>query len=112
MSRKTRGKTRGKTHGGHIALPPSYFGGELPRSVDSSSDVLVARGNVVRPTIGGKRRKTYRKRTNGGFYPSVMGNFVQATSKYIVPMALYAAFKLINKTKKSKGSQRRTRRHQ
>ena len=49
------------------------------------------------------RRRTLRKK--GGFVPSVMGGFVNAASKYIVPIALFAGYKLL--TKKAK----KTRRH-
>jgi len=61
---------------------------------------MAVSGNTVRPAIGGKRRtKRHNKRSTrkrGGFYPSVMGNFVPAASKYITPLALFAAYKLMN----------------
>ena len=74
-------------------------------------------GNLIRPKIGGKRRQL------GGFYPSVMGNFIGASSKYIVPMALFAGYKLMTKkaktakrkaktTKRASGGRRSTRRRQ
>jgi hypothetical protein len=47
-------------------------------------------------------------RKRGGFYPSVMGNFVPAASKYITPLALFAAYKLMKKSKQTK-KKRRTR---
>jgi hypothetical protein len=40
----------------------------------------------------------------GGFYPSVMGEFTTLASKYIVPIALFAGYKLLGRfTKKGKG---------
>lgn len=57
---------------------------------------------------GGKRMtrkvRVTRKRQQGGFYPSVMGNFIGAASKYIVPMALFAGYKLM--TRKAKPRRR------
>ena len=80
----------------------------------SSHDLLTVRDHVIRPAIGGKRTKKAngrksRKHTKGrkqvqkgGFYPSVMGNFIGAASKYIVPIALFAGYKLMNRTLKRK----------
>jgi len=59
-----------------------------------------------------KKGRTLRKRslrtlrtlrTKGGFYPSVMGSFVAAASKYVVPIALFAGYRLMKK-----GTKRRT----
>ena len=101
-------------------LPLKYFNSiELP-SVSSGRNFLSTFGNTVRsalPMIGGKirkrnkhkrgkrktgksttgKRKTGRKR--GGFVPSVMGGFVEAASKYIVPIALFSGYKLMTKKK-------------
>jgi hypothetical protein len=65
----------------------------------------------VRPKIGGKRR-TYKKarKTRGGFVPSVMGNFIAAASKYIVPVALFAGYKLMTRKGKRASRRRHTRR--
>ena len=107
-------------------MPLKYFDDSLTApSAPAGHDLLKAIGPLgVRPMIGpvnvgpatmcskgGKRRKaTRRRKTKGGFVPSVMGNFVQAASKYIVPIALFAGYKLM--TKKSKRHTRRgTRRH-
>jgi hypothetical protein len=75
---------------------------------------LEASGMGVRPAIGpvstvktgggcgcGIRR--------GGFYPSVMGSFTHSASKYIVPMALYAGYKMLKKSQE-KGTKRSTKR--
>jgi len=96
---------RTRKRGGNRALPLQYFGAAAPVSASAGVDRLAVSGNMVRPTIGGKR--VTKKR--GGFYPSVMGNFVPAASKYITPIALFAAYKLIKKpsSKTRKRSQRR-----
>jgi hypothetical protein len=52
----------------------------------------------------GRTLRTLRTlRTKGGFYPSVMGSFVSAASKYVVPIALFAGYRLMKK-----GTKRRT----
>jgi hypothetical protein len=45
----------------------------------------------------------------GGFYPTVMGNFVPAASKYITPIALFAAYKLMKKSQHTKKKSRSRR---
>ena len=65
----------------------------------------------IRQRIGGRRktRRSIKKRkSKGGFVPSVMGGFVDAASKYIVPLALFAGYKLM--TRKGKKGKRYTRR--
>ena len=118
MTRKTKGGTR--------ALPLQYFGEASAVSASEGVDRLTVSGNTVRPSIGGKRRtkrstkhRTKRstkrstakkhgtKKQRGGFYPSVMGNFVAGASKYIVPLALYAGFKLMNRPTHKKGRSRK-----
>jgi len=91
-------------------MPLKYFDGSLTGpSAGSGHDLLRASGMGIRPRIGGKRSKQRTKRNKrGGFVPSVMGNFVQSTSKYIVPMTLYAGYKLM--TRKGAKS-KKTRRH-
>jgi len=101
-------------------MPLKYFDDSLMEpSAPAGHNLLKAIGPLgVRPMIGpvnvgpatmcsrgGKRRKATRRKTKGGFVPSVMGNFLQCASKYIVPIALFAGYKLM--TKKSK---RRTQR--
>ena len=97
---------RTRKRGGNRPLPLQYFGAAAPVSASPGVDRLDVTGNMVRPAIGGKRNM-YKKR--GGFYPSVMGNFVSATSNYITPIALFAAYKLMNKTSATK-KQRRSHR--
>jgi hypothetical protein len=60
-----------------MRLPLQYFGEPAMMSAGEGSDRMGVSGLVVRPKIGGKR--SMRKRNTckkGGFYPSVMGNFV------------------------------------
>jgi len=104
-----------KTGGAATALPLQYFGAPAGESAGAGADLLGTVRNQVRPAIGGRRTKrnkrTLRKRSTrskGGFYPSVMGNFVASAAKYIAPAAMFAAYKLANRTSKSKGG-RRTR---
>ena len=106
-------------------MPLKYFDDSLAGpSAAAGHDLLKAVGPLgVRPMIGpvdvgpatmcsrgGKRRKaTRRRKTKGGFVPSVMGNFLEAASKYIVPVALFAGYKLMTRKKSKKQSRRRTR---
>lgn len=82
-------------------LPLRYYAPNAA-TYDASSgrDLLRVSGNVVRPAIGGKRRsrKTHRTRKQkAGFVPSVMEGFCAATSKYVVPLALFAIHSLVRK---------------
>lgn len=102
--------TRKRSGGG--PLPLSYFGAPVMSSAEAGQDRLAVHGQTIRPAIGGRRggnrrscrhsrlQKTGRSRTRrmrGGFYPSVMGNFIAAASKYIVPISLFAGYKLLTK---------------
>jgi hypothetical protein len=104
---------RTRKRGGNRPLPLQYFGAAAPVSASAGGDRLDVIGNMVRPTIGGKQSKRSIKRKSakkrGGFYPTVMGNFVPAASKYITPLALFAAYKLMNKSKHTKKRRRSTR---
>ena len=118
-----RNKSRcGAARGGATAWPLSYFS---PTAVTPSSgagiELLGAASSIVRPAIkttGGKRkaRKTRKankahkahkahkarksRKSRGGFVPSIMGNFVAAASKFIVPIALYSGYKLLSRKSK------------
>jgi len=97
---------RTRKQGGNRPLPLQYFGDAAPASASEGSTRLNISGNMVRPAIGGKQSK--RKTQKGGFVPSVMGNFVAAASKYITPLALFAAYKLMkHPTKKRKTRKQR-----
>lgn len=100
--RKTarRGRRGLRKGGSATSLPGTYFG--VPKAtgqpVEAGKDLLGASSNIVRPQIGGKRRKTMKKK--GGFLPSIMGSFTTGVSKYIVPIALFAGYKLMTRKRK------------
>ena len=108
-----------KRGGAATAFPLNYFDpAATPHTASSGYDLLGAADRGIRLALqvpkGGRRRvqrRTYKKK--GGFYPSVMGNFTASASKYIVPMSLYAAYKMmrVNKTS-SKTSSKKGRRTQ
>jgi hypothetical protein len=97
-------------------LPLRYFDADAYQSsVSAGSDVLGISGLEVRPKIGGKSRRASRraskrakrstkrarrttKRTKGGFIPSIMESFVAGASNYVAPLALYAGYKLMNRS--------------
>jgi type II secretory pathway pseudopilin PulG len=92
--------------------------------VPEGSDMVA--GSVIRPRIGGgtkrrkqnkrnKRAKRTRKQSgkqrgkqsgkqrgkqSGGFIPTVMEGFCMAASKYITPLALFAGYKWMTRSKK------------
>lgn len=101
-------KTR-RRGGAATAFPLKYFSADaIEPAVSAGRDLLKAIPPMgVRPRIGGSRKsKRVIKKHRGGFVPSVMGNFVAAASKYIVPIALFAGYKMLTK-KGKKGSRRR-----
>lgn len=98
-----------KRGGDATNLPAPYFKAPLVQPVaDAGHDLLKAVGNIVRPRIGGGKRTT-RKR--GGFVPSIMEGFSQIAGKYVLPIAMFAGYRLINgsKSKRSRktGDKRR-----
>jgi len=93
-------------------LPSQYFNPISSFSASAGKNVNDSYSNVVRDRLSGgrrtkrtKRTKRFRRtrRTKGGFVPSVMGGFVGAVSKYIVPIALFAGYKLMTRKKGKKG---------
>ena len=82
-------------------------------SADAGRDLLHADG-LIRSRIGGKRsvkrsvRRSKSRRVkgrfaaSGGFIPTIMEPFVAGCSKYIVPLVLFAGYKLMNTKKRSK----------
>lgn len=113
--RRTRRSRRQSKGGAATVFPLSYYSGQAPEaSAPAGRDLLHASGMGVRPVIGpvtkggscgcGIRRQ-------GGFYPSVMGSFAHSASKYIVPMTLYAGYKMLKKSQQHpQRNNRRTRR--
>jgi len=93
-------------------LPLRYFDANAYQSSASAgSNVLGISGLEVRPKIGGRRAKRTKrakraskrsrrttKRTKGGFIPSIMESFVVGASNYVAPLALYAGYKLMNRS--------------
>ena len=111
--RTSRKRTNRKRGGNATNLPAPYFNAPLVQPVaDAGQDLLKIVGNMVRPRIGGgsyKKRRTLKKK--GGFVPSIMEGFSQMAGKYVLPIAMFAGYKLINRTTKSKKkSGRRTKR--
>jgi hypothetical protein len=78
--------------------------------VPEGSDMVA--GSVIRPRIGGARTKRVKKakrskrskrtKQRGGFVPTIMEGFCMAASKYIVPLALFAGYKWMTRSKKDK----------
>jgi len=116
MARQTKRSKRTRRGGAATAFPLSYFNGKAPdASAPAGRDILGASGMGVRPAIGmgigpvvkgGGCGCNIRR---GGFYPSVMGSFAQSASKYIVPMSLYAGYKMLKKSQE-KGTKRSSKR--
>ena len=122
MRRSYKNKSNKRNGGGATVMPLSYYNpGAAEPAVDAGRDLLKAMPPIgVRPRIGGKRstrrtrhRHTKRhhktRKTKGGFVPSIMDGFVAAASKYIVPIALFAGYKLM--TRKGKRGSKRSHRH-
>lgn len=93
------------------ALPLRYFDASAYHPDATEGVNMLQAGELIRPKIGGRRkRKTRRKRTKGGFIPTVMEPFVSGVSKYIVPLVLYSGYKLMShhtgKSRKSRKSRK------
>lgn len=111
-------RSRKSNGGAATVFPLSYFNGKSPEvAAAPGRDLLHASGLGVRPAIGpvstvsrgGSCGCNVRR---GGFVPSVMGSFTHSASKYIVPMALYAGYKMLKKSQqKSHRTKRSTRKH-
>lgn len=111
MRKSYRNKSK-KRGGAATVMPLQYYKGDVPApSASAGRDLLGAIAPIgVRPKIGGRRTRRYRK-TRGGFVPSIMDGFVAAASKYIVPIALFAGYKLMTRKGKKGSKSRHTRRH-
>jgi hypothetical protein len=108
--KKYRNKTRKYRGGAATALPLKYFNPSAAEpDATAGRDLLKAMPPLgIRPRIGGKRRTKRvlkkRKTQKGGFVPSIMDGFVAAASKYIVPVALYAGYRLMTRKQKRRAS--------
>jgi hypothetical protein len=103
-----------KKGGGATVFPLDYYDPSysIGKNISAGRDLLHASGRGVRPSLGGRRRTKRSQRSRrkkGGFVPSVMENFVVSASKYIVPLALFAGYKLMTR-KGKKGRGRRSHR--
>lgn len=110
MRKSYRNKSKKRNGGAATAFPLSYFSRDAAESAaNPGHDLLKAIPPLgIRPRIGGKRRRHTKRHTRGGFVPSVMDGFVAMASKYIVPVALFAGYKLM--TRKQKKGRSHTRR--
>ena len=83
---------------------PSYTGPSAP----AGNNIQISQPGLARPVLnptgGGRRRSTLHKNRNvkvGGFYPSVMGSFLQNAAG-IVPATVYSGYKLLKNNKTSR----------
>ena len=100
-------------------MPAKYNGVPFEQPAAAAGRCLTSMPNLsmIRPIVGGKRRKNKTKRRlnkrksrkskkqnkqSGGFLPSIGEPFVAAVSKYIAPIALYGIYKFINGSKTRK----------
>lgn len=102
--------SRRKTHrrlrrgGAATVFPLKYFNPNATTpNASAGRDLLEAIPSIgVRPRIGGgsRRRRVIKARrtrkSKGGFVPTIMDGFVQAASKFIVPLALFSGYKLMS----------------
>lgn len=120
----TRRHRQRKVGGDVQPFPANFYGGisgMVQPAVSAGQDLVKSGGELVRPflpimgnTTGG-RRKTHRKtrrssHKSGGFVPSIMEPMSVAASKYIAPVAMFAAYKFMTR-KNRKGKGKRTRKN-
>jgi hypothetical protein len=100
-----RGKSQKAKRGGG-PLPLRYFDTTAYHPDATEGVDILQSTSLVRPKIGGRHmrrvtrirtRRQRQRKTKGGFVPTVMEPFVAGVSKYIVPMALYSAYKLVTR---------------
>jgi len=86
--------------GGSVGQSLQYVDPSAPeQSAPAGRNLLVERGLIARPAIGGGTRKRNNK---GGFMPSIMAGVVD-NAVIAAPLAAYAARKLLNNRKTRKG---------
>jgi hypothetical protein len=107
-NRNRRNKSKRRSGGAATVFPLKYFD-PTAATPDASAGHNLLKAEApfgVRARIGGRRRtKRRHRKSSGGFMPSIMEPFVHAASKYIVPIALYAGYRLMTR-KGKKGSKR------
>lgn len=111
--KRTRRVRKSKKVGGQGPLPGSYFGQGAPVAAPAGSDLLPYRAGAGPIELGrlAGSGPTIIRPAIGGFVPSVGEPFVAAAGKYIVPLALFAGYKLMGrKGSKTRRRQRSTRR--
>ena len=106
---RTFSKQRGA---GAVGAPLSYVDTKYSGpSASGGSDIQISEPGLVRPVLnptGGKRRykRSYKRRKSrkGGFYPSVMGNFIGNASRLVPAVAItgYRMVKNNNKTRRNR----------
>jgi hypothetical protein len=79
--------------GGSVGQSLRYVDPQAPeQSASAGSNLLIERGLIARPAIGGTRKR------KGGFYPSVMGGVVNS-AMVAGPLAVFAARKMLSNRK-------------
>jgi hypothetical protein len=113
ITKRRRDRKKG---GAATVFPLKYFDSQAKApDAEPGRDLLQSIAPLgIRQRIGGAKRSIKRKRIlkrsktlKGGFVPSVMGNFIAAASKYIVPIALFAGYKLMTRKQKKRKMSRR-----
>lgn len=107
-------RSRRQRGAGASGAPLSYVNNNYREpSASAGSDIQISEPGLARPVLnptGGRRRnrRTQRsrkqRRGRGGFYPSVMGNFIGNASR-LAPVAAITGYRMIknyNKTRKSR----------
>jgi len=102
-----------------FGMPPAYVGAPLVQpSADAGTCILTPNSVMIRPKIGGSRRKSRGKKAQrkhkksknsrrsknrrsqrAGFLPSIGEPFSTAVGNYVAPIALYGLYKFLNKNK-------------
>jgi hypothetical protein len=102
---------------GGSSFPLQYYNSKAPFVSGPAGTDMQSYGNIIRPHIpmkggskGGLKGGSRRKRSRGGFVPSVMEGFVALTSKYITPLALFSGYKLMTRKKSKKGKKSKNKR--
>jgi hypothetical protein len=112
MRRSYRNKSKKRNGGAATVMPLQYYKPDAPAPAAAAGrDLLGAIAPIgVRPKIGGRLKTRRHRKVRGGFVPSIMEGFVTAASKYIVPIALFAGYKLMTRKGKKGSKRRHTRR--